>query len=316
MTSHVTWKGSLNLSLVSLPVKAYSASGSADGPKLNQLHAGCNCRIKQPKTCPAHGPVTSDQIVMGYEYAKDQYAVVDLAGIDKLRPAGRSKAIQVEAFVPSALVQPIYYSDKHYYLLPDGPAGQRPYALLQQAMSDRGVQGLAQVVLARREQLVLLWPLERILCMTVLKYAAQVRSPAGFVEELTECEAAEEERALAATLVDQTTRRELDLARYRDEYAEKLTQVIDAAVHGKELVATPSDEPRAVLNLLDALKASVAQGASPPNKGGESGAAHKALAGQLARPRSGRKAAAKNGKVATQRTAKKPASRRRRKKSA
>ncbi len=74
--------------------------------------------------------MTSDQIVVGYEYAKDQYAVVDLAGIDKLRSAGRSKAIHVDAFVPSELIQPVYYSDKHYYLLPDGAAGQRPYALL------------------------------------------------------------------------------------------------------------------------------------------------------------------------------------------
>jgi DNA end-binding protein Ku len=179
-------------------------------------------------------------------------------------------------------------------------------------MSQRGVQGVAQVVLARREQLVLLWPLERILCMTVLKYAAQVRSPAGYWEELADCEAAEEERALATTLVDQTTCREFDLARYKDEYAEKLTQVIDAAVHGKELVAAPSDEPRQVLNLLDALKASVAQGDSPAENGG----AHNALAKQLARPRSGRTAAVKNGTAATQKTIKKPASRRRRKKSA
>jgi len=168
-------------------------------------------------------------------------------------------------------------------------------------MSQRGVQGVAQVVLARREQLVLLWPLERMLCMTVLKYAAQVRSPAGYWQELADCEAGEEERALAATLVDQTTRREFDLSRYKDEYAEKLTQLIDAAVHGKELVAAPADEPRQVLNLLDALKASVAQEAS----GADNGAAHDALAKQLSRPRGRRKA-----------TAKKPASRRPRKKTA
>ena len=127
---------------------------------------------------------------------------------------------------------------------------------------------------------------------------------------------AEEERTLATTLVDQTTRREFDLACYKDEYAEKLTQVIDAAVHGKELVAAPSDEPRQVLNLLDALKASVAQGASPPENGDANGATHDALAAQLARQRSGRTLAAKNGKAATQKTIKKPASRRRCKKTA
>ena len=112
--------------------------------------------------------------------------------------------------------------------------------------------------------------------------------------------------------MDQTTRREFDLARYKDEYAEKLTQIIDAAVHGKDLVGAPSDEPRQVLNLLEALKTSVAQGDSPV----ENGEAHDVLAKQLARPRSGHTAAGKNGKMATQKTIKKPVSRRRRKKSA
>ncbi len=223
MALHATWKGSLNLSLVSVPVKAYAASGSGGGgPKLNQLHEGCNCRIKQPKTCPAHGPVTTDQIVMGYEYAKDQYAVVDLAEMDKLRPAGRSKAIHVDAFVQREVIPPVFYSDKHYYLLPDGVAGQRPYALLHQAMAERGVQGVAQVVLARREQWVLLWPLERLLCMTVLKYAAQVRLPADYARELVDCEAAEEERVLAGTIVDQRTCREFDPTHYKDQYADRI----------------------------------------------------------------------------------------------
>ena len=135
----------------------------------------------------------------------------------------------------------------------------------------------------------------------MISYPSQRKRARGYVEELVDCEAAEEELALAATLVDQTTRRELDFARYKDEYAEKLTQIIDAAVHGKELVAAPADEPRQVLSLLDALKASVAQEVSPV----ENGAARDTLGKQLSRPRGRRKAAAK-----------KPASRRPRKKSA
>ncbi len=318
MAPHATWKGSLNLSLVSLPVKAYAAATTGgDGPKLNQLHEGCNCRIRQPKTCPTHGPVSADEIVMGYQYAKDQYAVVDLAQMDKLRSPGRSKVIHVDAFVRREVIWPVYYSDKHYYLLPDGPAGQRPYALLHQAMVERGVQAVAQVVLARREQWVLLWPLERLLCMTVLKYAAQVRSPADYTRELADCEANEEERALAMTLVDQRTQHQFDPTHYKDQYAEKLTQLVDAAVNGKQLVAAPADEPRQVLSLLEALKASVDQAVSPAEDTTVNGTARDALAAQLSRPRGRRKAAvAKSAKAATRKTTKNPASRKPRKKSA
>ncbi len=145
--------------------------------------------------------------------------------------------------------------------MPDGPTAQLPYALLVQAMGARRVQALAQGVLAKREQLVLLRvDQENLLLMTVLKYAGQVRSPAPFAEQLlTAPTPAAEERALAEALVDQRTCREFDLAGYQDEYAKKLLQLIEAKVNGQALAAVKEHEPGQVLCLMEALRESVAQ---------------------------------------------------------
>src|ERR1022692_3197516 len=132
MAARSSWKGFLKLSLVSVPVKAYTATASeGGGVKLNQLHAGCNSRIKYQKSCPIHGEVSGDQIVSGYEYSKDQYVVIDTAELDKLRTED-SKAITIQEFIHSDALDAMYFSGTTYYLVPDGPVGQRPYAVLHE----------------------------------------------------------------------------------------------------------------------------------------------------------------------------------------
>ncbi len=262
MHVRTTWKGSLNVSLVSLRVKAYaSAAPEQAAVHLHQLHASCQSRIRYHKVCPQHGPVPNDQIVMGYEHAPHQHVVIDLAELDRLRSQQQLRAIRIDTFVEAGVISPLYFTDKHYYLLPDGPTAQLPYALLVQAMGARRVQALAQGVLAKREQLVLLRvDQENLLLMTVLKYAGQVRSPAPFAEQLlTAPTPAAEERALAEALVDQRTCREFDLAGYQDEYAEKLLQLIEAKVNGQVLAAVKEHEPGQALCLMEALRESVAQ---------------------------------------------------------
>ncbi len=172
---------------------------------------------------------------MGYEHAPHQHVVIDLGELDRLRSQQQLRALRIDRFVEAGLISPLYFTDKHYYLLPDGPTAQLPYTLLVQAMYARRVQAVAQGVLAKREQLILLrvGP-ENLLLMTVLKYAGQVRSPAPFAEQLLTAPApAAEERALAEALVEQRTCRKFDLARYQDEYAEKLQQLIEAKAFDK-----------------------------------------------------------------------------------
>jgi DNA end-binding protein Ku len=208
--------------------------------------------------------VDNDEIVMGYEYDKGQYVVIDPDELDKLRSES-DKSISVSAFVPADAIDPIYHSGKTYYLVPDGPVGQKAYALLRQGMAEEHLHAVAQVVISNREQLVLLRPIENLLAMTVLEYDAQVKQPAAFEDELAETDASREEVKLTKTLLEALTREDLDLAAYKDVYTEKLTQLIEAKVEGKELVTPPAEEAPQVINLMEALKASVQQ-VKPPQK--------------------------------------------------
>lgn len=259
MAARSSWKGYLKLSLVSVPVKAYSASSSGSSPvQLNQLHEECHSRIKYQKTCPIHGEVSTDQIVMGYEFAKGQYVIIDTDEINKLRSES-DKSINVNAFVPEDAIDPIYHSGRTYYLTPDGPVGQKPYSLLRQTMADENVCAVAQVVISNKEQLVLLRPVENLLAMTVLAYDSEVKKPAAFEDEITEVNADEEELKLTRMLVEALTKPEIDLSQYKDVYTEKLTELITAKVEGKELVTPPAEDQPQVINLMEALKASVQQ---------------------------------------------------------
>ncbi len=259
MAARSTWKGYLKVSLVSVPVKAYTATSSSGSPiALNQLHDKCHSRIKYQKTCPVHGEVSADEIVMGYEFAKGQYVVVNPDEIEKLRTEG-DKSIAVNAFVPADSIDPVYNSGKTYYLVPDGPVGQKPFSLLRQSMAEGGVCGVAQVVISNKEQIVMLRPVENLLAMTVLEYDAQVKKPSSFADEVSESESSTEEVQLTNMLVQALTKEEIDLSQFKDVYTEKLTKVIEAKVEGKELVTPPAEEHPQVINLMEALKASVQQ---------------------------------------------------------
>lgn len=259
MPARSSWKGFLRLSLVSIPVKAYTATASGGGEiSLNQLHADCHSRIRYKKTCPIHGEVSQEEIVMGYEYAKDQYVVIDTAELDKLRTEG-DKAITIDNFVTPDTVDPLYFTDKTYYLTPDGPAGQKSFALLQKAMNKQDLHCVAQVVMHGREQLVLVRPMGKLLAMTILHYENQVKPASSFEDELTASEHSSEELKLVDLLIGATRNKPFDFSDYQDLYTQRLTTLIEAKVEGQELVAPPSDEPQQVINLMEALKASVAR---------------------------------------------------------
>jgi DNA end-binding protein Ku len=259
MAARSSWKGFLRLSLVSIPVKAYTASSSGGGEiSLNQLHADCHSRIKYQKRCPIHGEVAQDQIVMGYEYSKDQYVVIDTDELDKLRTEG-DKAISIDTFISPEEIDPIYFTEKSYYLTPDGPAGQKSFALLQQSMVDQNLWATAQVVMHGKEQLVLVRPMDKLLGMTTLHYQTQIKAPSSFNDELGSTDISSEEMKLVNMLVSATADKPFDHAQYKDVYTERLTKLIETKIEGKELVAAPSEEPTHVINLMDALKQSVAK---------------------------------------------------------
>ncbi len=253
-----SWSGSIRLSLVNVPVKGYTAlEAEKERISLNQLHEECHSRIRYKKTCPIHGEVPNDEIVMGYEYGPDQYAIIDLKEIDQLRSA-RDRAVTIDKFVPPAAIDPIYYSGQTYYLLPDGKQGEKPYAVLQKAMQTEKVVGLAQVVISNREQLVVLRPVGRLLAISVLHYDAAVRPAAAFDDKLTETPVSAQEVKLAKTLIDITLTKDAELDSYRNIYNERMEALVQAKIAGKDVATVKGDDvgPPAI-NFMEALKASL-----------------------------------------------------------
>lgn len=257
MAARSMWKGFLRINLVSVPVKAYSASsGGGAEVRLNQLHAECNSRIKYKKTCPIHGEIPNEEIVSGYEYAKDQYVIVDSDEVDKLRTPDE-KAIRVGSFVPLDSVDPLYLSGKNYYLAPDGPIGQKAYQVICQGLLEEERAAVAHVVMHGKDQYVALRPVANLLVMSTFNYAEQVTAPAAFEGEITKTAIEAEELQLIKMLIKSSSKPELDVASFKDHYTEKLMQVIEAKVAGKELVAPAVEEPAQVINLMEALRRSV-----------------------------------------------------------
>jgi DNA end-binding protein Ku len=260
MAAHAAFQGFLRISLVSVPVKAFNASQPGAGQiSFHQLHDECHRRIQYKKFCPVHGQVSMDEIVSGYEYEKGKYVVVDPGELEKLRTE-RDRAIDIQKFVRFSQVDPLSPSGKDYFLLPDGAMGQKPYQLIHKAMESADVCGIAQVVLSKREELVMVHPVDKLLVMTVLKYAHQLKNPENFSSELAEAKASKQEQELTTQLIKALTEKSFHLAAYHDKYEERLKELIDAKIEGKEIVAPPETpaEPQ-VINLMDAIRKSMKQ---------------------------------------------------------
>jgi DNA end-binding protein Ku len=253
---------------VAVPVKAYAAvSSSSCLPPCHLLHAECGQRIAYHKHCPRHGAVSAEAIVRGYEYAPDQYVVVEPHELDQLRPA-RDKALVLEQCLPVAQVDPTFFAGRSLFLLPDGPAAQHPYGVLAEALQQAGQAALGRVVLSSQRQVVLVRPLGRVLVVDVLHYPAQVRSAASWEADLPASAASAAERALASQLLA-LSGGPLDWGRYRDTRAEELAALLQAKI-AQQPVAAPADEP-VLLPLLEALKQSVAH-VSPQETAGAAAA--------------------------------------------
>lgn len=259
MAPRSSWKGFLKLSLVSVPVKAYSAASSAGEIRLNQLHKSTHQRIRYQKVVDGgDGPVSSDDIVSGYEYAKGQYVVIDTDELDKLRTES-DRSIHLDGFIGADELDPIHFSGKSYYLVPDGPVGQKPYALLHRVLEDEKLVGIAKVVLSGREQLVMLRCIGPLLAFSALLHESKLKSVDSFRDEVETLELSKSELDLTRTLVDATRIDEFDFSKYEDEYVSRLSALIRMKVEGQEVVQIQEVAEPQLLNFMEALKQSVAE---------------------------------------------------------
>ena len=239
-------------------MKAYTAKQSGGGGiALNQLHATCNSRINYKKTCPIHGEIPSNEIVSGYEFAEGQYVVVDPADIEKLRTPSE-KSLTISGFIKPDQIDARYFSGTNYYLLPDGPMGEKPYALLHKVMVESGRYGFAEVAMRGKDYIVALRPVGEVIAMGVLCYDEEMKSLSEFDDEVPKVQVTPAEAKIAKMLVDELSVDELDLTHYKDHYAEKLKQLIEMKVAGKEVVEPPAEQAPRMTNLMDALEKSLA----------------------------------------------------------
>jgi DNA end-binding protein Ku len=269
------WKGYLRLSLVAVPVRAYSANKQSEQFHLNQLHRTCHSRIRYQKTCPTHGEVTNDEIVSGYEYEKGQYVIVEKEELAQLR-GERERSITIDAVVSPGTIDPLYVTDKSYYLFPDGKVGESPFSLLRQAMADEELDAVAHGVMFGREEMLLVRPVEEVLAITALKFAAEVARPADF-GDVPKASGKKEELTLTKTLLKSFAGDDFAFESFTDRYVDELRSLIEAKVEGKEVIAAEHKPERPpTINLMDALKRSLA-GKDKPER--------KAKAASAARPR-------------------------------
>ena len=252
--------GMLSFGMVSIPVRLYSAGESASAVSFNLLHGKCKSRLKQQYVCPKDDEVVPrDQMVKGYEFSKDQYVTFTEDELKAMAEESQ-KAIEITEFVPAAAVDAVYF-DGAYYLGPD-KGGEKAYRLLGEAMKQTGRVALAKWAARGKQYLVMIRPSGKGLVMQQLLYADEVRP----IEEvpIEDAELSEAELKLAVQLVEQIARDEFHPESYEDEVRKRYQEAIQRKVEGQEITAAPQAPKAQIIDLMEALKASLAAKAAPP----------------------------------------------------
>jgi DNA end-binding protein Ku len=249
--------GSLTISfgLVAIPVKLYTATQSANAISFNLLHKGCGSRLRQQYVCLKDGSIVErDDMVKGYEFAKDQYVTFAPEEIKALEEAG-THAIEISEFVPVESIDPVYF-DKTYYLAPDKGAA-KPYGLLTEALKQAQRGAVGRWATRGKAYVVVLRPIGDVLTMQQLHFAADVRSSSEI--EVPKSEVKPAELKLAQQLIDQQTSEKFDPAAYTDELRARIEAEIQKKVEGQEISVSeiqPAGEGK-VIDLMEALRASL-----------------------------------------------------------
>ena len=245
----------ISFGLVSVPVSLYSASESSATVSFNMLHKSCGTRLKQQYICPNEGGVVErDEITKGYEFAKGQYVTFTPEEIKALDEKA-TNSIDITEFVPLDSVDRMYL-DKVYYLGPD-KGGDRAYRLLGEALKATGRAAVGQYSARGKQHLVLLRPLDGVLVMEQLHYAAELR-PATEVPH-PDTPVKDVELALARQLIEQSSTDEFRPENYRDTVRERVLDAIQQKVEGQEITADAAPPETKIIDLMDALKASLAK---------------------------------------------------------
>ena len=244
----------VSFGLVSIPVRLFSATEASKTISFNMLHKACGSRLKQQYLCIKEEiPVAREDIVKGYEFAKDQYVIFAPEELKAMEEVGTHTA-EITEFVPLSSVDPVYY-DKAYYLAPD-KGGAKPYALLAAALRETNRCALGRWAARGKSYVVMIRPVEDGLVMQQLLYAGEVRAMTDI--EIPETEVKPQELKLAQMLIEQQSNDTFDPSQYKDEVGARIESAIQKKVEGQEITLTePVEGTAQVIDLMDALRASL-----------------------------------------------------------
>ncbi|HVP73020.1 MAG TPA: Ku protein [Phycisphaerales bacterium] len=250
------WKGHLRLSLVSFGVRLHNATSTTSRITFNQLHKGCNNRLKQKMVCPVHGEVERSEIAKGYEYEEGKYVIVQPEELEKLEAAS-SKTIDIDQFADVEDVDPVYF-DAPYYVAPDGAVGEAAFRVVRDAMAKAGKVGIGRMVLHGAEHVISLQAYDKGFRLFKLRAASEVRTPDEYFEEVSAGSLDKTQLKLAEDLVS-TMSAPFEAKDVKDRYQEALKDLIEAKIAGKEPAIVEEAQVAETYNFMDALKRSVAE---------------------------------------------------------
>jgi DNA end-binding protein Ku len=246
------WKGAISFGLVTIPVKVYGATEEKT-LRFNQIHEKDGGRIKYKRVCSADGEeVPYGEIVKGYEYEKDHYVTLTDEELDSL-PVTTAKAIEIERFVDAEQIDPIFFQ-KSYYLVPE-PTGLKAYQLLREAMADDDKVALAKVAFRDKEHLATLRLRDNVLVLETMFWPDEIRAPKFEVLD-EEVQVRPQEVRMARSLIESLSA-DFEPEEFRDEYRAALEELVAKKVQGEEITYSEEAEPSTVVDLMEALRASV-----------------------------------------------------------
>ena len=261
MAGRAYWKGYLKLSLVSCPVKLYPATSSTAGKiSFNLLHKDTLNRVQQKYHDPELGEIDRADLVKGYQFEKDRYVVVTPDELDGLEIES-SKTIDIDGFVDSGEIDPIYV-DSTYYLAPDGPIAEETFGVILEAMRRVDKVAVARIVLSGRERLVAISPITDGFRLMTLRSAKEVREPSSALEKLN-VKYSDDMLNMAEQIIAQK-QMTFSPEVFEDRYEEALMQLVKSKISGGDPIVTKAPERGNVVNLMDALRRSIEEERRPP----------------------------------------------------
>ncbi|HEV3186393.1 MAG TPA: Ku protein [Xanthobacteraceae bacterium] len=255
MAPRAYWKGYLKLSLVSCPIALYPATSSSERVSFNRINKKTGNRLKQQQVDAETGePVEREDIGRGYEVAKGQYIQVEDEEIEKIKIAS-THTIDITSFVPREEIDDRYI-DSPYYIAPTDRVGQEAFSVIRDAIREKSMVALGRIVLSRREHVVMLEAFDKGLLATTLRYAYEVRDAAGVFEDIPDLKLPAEMKELAAHIVASKTEH-FDPKKFEDHYENALVSLLRDKSAGRPIQAVEEAEAPRVINLMDALRASI-----------------------------------------------------------